>query len=135
MRTVAEDTSVTEEYIRTRAQIGVYVYQLLMQEREQLVMVRVQVVGEHTAPFNVGLRKKDVYVAPHDKERGEAWRSLGFTETMKTPDSTLIFATPEKAEEIRGDQTACMGCLSACAFSNWSEGEDGTTGRKQTKHP
>ena len=23
-----------------------------------------------------------------------------------------------------------MGCLSACRFSNWSEGESGTTGRK-----
>jgi hypothetical protein len=49
---------------------------------------------------------------------------------MKTPDSTLIFVTPEKAEEIRADQTACMGCLSACNFSNWSQNEEGSTGRK-----
>ena len=54
----------------------------------------------------------------------------GFGEVMKTPDSTLIFVTASKAEEIRVDQTACMGCLSACAFSNWSQSEEGSTGRK-----
>ena len=59
-----------------------------------------------------------------------AWIAAGFTETMKTPDATLIFVTPPKAEEIRVDQIDCMGCLSACAFSNWSQNEEGTTGRK-----
>jgi len=49
---------------------------------------------------------------------------------MKTPDSTLIFVTPPKAEEIRADQSACMGCLSACSFSNWAQTESGSTGRK-----
>ena len=36
----------------------------------------------------------------------------------------------EKAAEIRADQTACMGCLSACHFSNWSQADAHTTGRK-----
>jgi hypothetical protein len=31
---------------------------------------------------------------------------------------------------IRRDQVDCMGCLSACNFSNWSQGESGTTGKK-----
>lgn len=52
-RTAAEDDDVTEEYIRSRANVGIYVYQQLMEEREQLVTVRVHVVGAHTAP--VGL--------------------------------------------------------------------------------
>jgi len=89
-----------------------------------------ETVGEHTVSLNIGLRKKDVFVTGPDKARAEAWMAEGFTETMKTPDSTLIFVTPPKAEEIRIDQTACMGCLSACAFSNWSQNEDGNTGRK-----
>jgi nitronate monooxygenase len=89
-----------------------------------------ETVGEHTVSLNIGLRKKDVFVTGPDKARAEAWIAEGFTETMKTPDSTLIFVTPPKAEEIRIDQTACMGCLSACAFSNWSQNEDGNTGRK-----
>ena len=49
-RTATEDDDVTEEYIRTRSQIGIYVYQQLMQEREQLVMVRVHLTGEYEAP-------------------------------------------------------------------------------------
>ncbi|MCB2106727.1 MAG: nitronate monooxygenase, partial [Rhodobacteraceae bacterium] len=87
-------------------------------------------VGAHTAAFNIGVRKKDVYVTGPDKLRAEAWLAQGFTEAMKTPDSTLIFVTPPKSEEIRKDQTDCMGCLSACNFSNWSQNEEGNTGRK-----
>ncbi|MBV9656320.1 MAG: nitronate monooxygenase, partial [Acetobacteraceae bacterium] len=55
----------------------------------------------------------------------------GFTEAMRTPDSTLIFVTPETAREILADQVACMGCLSQCRFSNWSQhAADHTTGKK-----
>lgn len=49
-KTATEDDDVTEEYIRTRSRIGIYVHQQLMQEREQLVMVRVHLVGEHKSP-------------------------------------------------------------------------------------
>ncbi len=87
-------------------------------------------VGAHDTAFSMGARKRDVYVTGPDKMRAQAWLDHGFTETMKTPDATLIFVTPEKAEEIRVDQIACMGCLSACSFSNWSQSEEGTTGRK-----
>ena len=38
--------------------------------------------------------------------------------------------TPEKALSIRNDQIECMGCLSQCRFSNWSQSEARTTGRK-----
>jgi NAD(P)H-dependent flavin oxidoreductase YrpB (nitropropane dioxygenase family) len=87
-------------------------------------------VGAHETALNVGARKKEVYVTAADKFRAQTWVEHGFTETMKTPDSTLIFVTPEEAETIRADQIACMGCLSACAFSNWSQNEEGSTGRK-----
>ena len=63
----------------------------------------------------------------------------GFTEALRTPDSTLIFVTPEKALEIRNDQINCMGCLSACQFSNWAQNEtrhDRQEGRPaQLLHP
>ena len=42
----------------------------------------------------------------------------------------MIFVTPELAREIREDQANCMGCLSSCRFSNWSQNESGSTGRK-----
>jgi hypothetical protein len=38
--------------------------------------------------------------------------------------------TPEQANEILTDQINCMGCLLTCQFSNWSQTEAGTTGKK-----
>ena len=52
-----------------------------------------------------------------------AWTPQGLTEALRTPDSTLIFVTPDKAQEILKDQADCMGCLSTCRFSNWSQHE------------
>jgi NAD(P)H-dependent flavin oxidoreductase YrpB (nitropropane dioxygenase family) len=87
-------------------------------------------VGEHSVALPVGARGREVFVAPADKARALAWEAQGFTEALRTPDSTLVFVTPDKAEQIRRDQIECMGCLSACLFSNWSQGEGNTTGKK-----
>ncbi len=97
---------------------------------ERQIAFSAEPLGAHDTALSVGARKKDVYVTAADKTRAEAWIAQGFTDTMKTPDSTLIYVTPPKAEEIRKDQIDCMGCLSACGFSNWSQNEEGTTGRK-----
>ena len=97
---------------------------------ERQIAFSTEPLGAHDTAISVGARKKDVYVTAADKARAEAWIAQGFTDTMKTPDSTLIYVTPPKAEEIRKDQIDCMGCLSACGFSNWSQNEEGTTGRK-----
>jgi len=87
-------------------------------------------VGEHVWPFPVGARRRLVYLTAADKLNAVEWVEHGFTEAMRTPDSTLIFVTQEKANEIREDQINCMGCLSACRFSNWAETEEGSTGKK-----
>lgn len=87
-------------------------------------------LGTHDTALGVGARKREVYVTAEDKARAEAWVAEGRTDALKTPDSTLIFVAPDKAEEIRRDQIDCMGCLSACQFSNWAENEKGSTGRK-----
>ena len=86
--------------------------------------------GDHVVPFAYGVRQRTVYVTKHDRRSAEGWISDGFTKALTTPDSTLIFVTPEKAQEIRKDQLDCMGCLSQCLFSNWATNERGTTGRK-----
>jgi nitronate monooxygenase len=90
----------------------------------------VEKVGEHMTELAVGARKRLVYVAPTDRDRALGWIAEGFTEGLRTPDSTLIFVTPPEAEEIRVDQINCMGCLSACQFSNWSQNENNSTGKK-----
>ena len=102
----------------------------LRQRNERQIAYTGEVVGEHGTPFPVGARKRVVYVTAVDAERGRAWQARGFTEALKTPDSTLIFVTPEKADEIRRHQIACMGCLSQCKFSNWAQNASGSTGRK-----
>lgn len=77
--------------------------------------------SECSVPFPFGERGEVLFVRPYDKGRAEQWITEGFTFMMKTPDSTLIFVTPNKASEIRSDQEGCMGCLSACSFSGWCQ--------------
>jgi hypothetical protein len=102
-----------------------------LQERSQhQVAFSTTEVGEHNTPFPVGARGRVVYLTAADKEKAEQWVAQGFTEPMRTPDSTLIFVAPDKAAEIRTDQINCMGCLSACLFSNWAQNEEGSTGKK-----
>jgi nitronate monooxygenase len=88
-------------------------------------------VGEHQAEYGVGPRKRKVYLTPADLAQVKGWEAQGFTEALRTPDSTLIFVTPDKSAEILEDQTNCMGCLSTCRFSNWSQHEpEFTNGKK-----
>lgn len=83
-----------------------------------------------TAQIKIGQRGRIVYVNPQDTGNVSTWAGKGYTEALRTPDSTLVFVTPEKAQEIHRDQVNCMGCLSACRFSNWTDKEPYTTGRK-----
>jgi hypothetical protein len=85
---------------------------------------------EFSASIPFGPRARPVYLKPEDKEKALGWIDKGFDDPMKTPDSTLIFVTKEKANEILVDQIDCMGCLSACRFSNWSDKGDYNTGLK-----
>jgi nitronate monooxygenase len=88
------------------------------------------IVGEHQEAFPVGARGRVVYLTATDKVHAEAWVTQGFTDALRTPDSTLIFVTPDRAAQIHKDQVECMGCLSACMFSNWAQTEEGSTGKK-----
>ena len=104
--------------------------QELRARSERQVAYSTMPVGEHDSAFGVGARGRLVYLTVHDRERAERWVAEGYAEALRTPDSTLIFVTPKKAEEIHRDQVECMGCLSACGFSNWAQNEAGTTGHK-----
>ncbi|MGH3262988.1 MAG: NAD(P)H-dependent flavin oxidoreductase [Trebonia sp.] len=88
---------------------------------ERQVAFATDPVGEHVAQYGVGPRRRTVYLTDPDLGHVLGWEAQGFTEALRTPDSTLIFVTPEKAREIQADQAACMGCLSQCRFSNWSQ--------------
>jgi NAD(P)H-dependent flavin oxidoreductase YrpB (nitropropane dioxygenase family) len=103
----------------------------LRERNDRQVAYTPEHVGEHVAEYGVGPRKRIVYVTPGDLERVRGWEAEGFTEALRTPDSTLVFITPEKSHEILADQVACMGCLSQCRFSNWAQHEpEFSTGKK-----
>jgi nitronate monooxygenase len=90
---------------------------------ERQVAYTTEPVGEHTAEYGVGPRKRIAYLTHPDLAHVRGWEALGYTEALRTPDSTLVFVTPEQSQEIVADQAACMGCLSTCRFSNWSQQE------------
>lgn len=86
--------------------------------------------GLMCAELKIGPRGRPVYVMEGDLEHVKGWIAQGFTEAMKTPDSTLIFVTKEKENQILIDQIECMGCLSHCRFSNFIDHDEFTTGKK-----
>ncbi|MBU8543362.1 MULTISPECIES: NAD(P)H-dependent flavin oxidoreductase [Roseomonadaceae] len=103
----------------------------LEDRNEHQVAYTSEPVGDHVAEYGVGPRKRLVYLTEHDRARVQGWEAQGFIEAMRTPDNTLIFVTPDQAQEIIKDQVDCMGCLSHCRFSNWTQNEpDFSTGKK-----
>jgi len=97
--------------------------QELRDRNDHQVAFTTEPVGEHIAEYGVGPRKRIVYLTMADRARVQSWTGQGLTEALRTPDSTLVFVTPDKGREILQDQTDCMGCLSQCRFSNWSQNE------------
>ena len=102
----------------------------LTQRNERQITYRAKPEAEFTEDFPVGARGRPVYLKAEDKPKAQGYYDAGFTEALKTDDSTLIFVTPEKSAEILKDQIDCMGCLSHCKFSNWKDKDDFTTGKK-----
>jgi len=85
--------------------------------------------GDHTVQLDVGVKGKNFWVTPHDRDRARGFAAQGFDTALKTPDDTVIFVTAEERATIRKDQADCMGCLSHCGFSSWKDHDDYTTGR------
>ncbi len=85
--------------------------------------------GDHTVQLDVGVKGKNFWVTPTDRDRARAWFSAGFTAALRTPDDTVVFVTDQERDGIRKDQTDCMGCLSHCGFSSWKDHDDHSTGR------
>lgn len=96
------------------------------------VEYRAKTEGDFTAEIPFGNRGRTVFIKPEDKSKVDEWIAAGNTEGMKTPDETLMFVDKSKSQQILTDQINCMGCLSQCRFSNWSQDPENnyTNGRK-----
>ena len=101
----------------------------LQARSERQIAFSAQQAGDHTHQLDVGVKGKNFWVTLGDLMRARQWYGAGFTDALKTPDNTLVFVTPEDKLVIRKDQADCMGCLSQCAFSSWSDTETNSTGR------
>lgn len=64
-----------------------------------------------------------VYLTDHDKNRAEGYMKDGLNFPIRTPDSSLIFVSEEANNQLKNDRANCVGCLSACAFSGWSQAD------------
>ncbi|ANA14619.1 NAD(P)H-dependent flavin oxidoreductase [Acetobacter oryzifermentans] len=105
--------------------------QELRERSERQVPFAMAAEEDLVTPYGIGARKREVFVKAEDLPRIQQWEQQGFTEALRTQDSTLIFVTPDRAREILADQADCMGCLSECQFSNWSQrGPKYSTGHK-----
>jgi nitronate monooxygenase len=97
---------------------------------ERQIEFRTEVEGFFAEPLPLPPRGRPVYINADDMDRAKAYMEDGYNMPMKTPDNTLIFVTKASSEEILKDQIDCMGCLSHCAFSNWKDHDEYTTGYK-----
>lgn len=71
---------------------------------------------------------KTYYIRAEDVEKANRQKQAGLTEIKETPDSTVVFMTPEDWKQMKEDRANCVGCLSQCQFSTWSQAH-GTTGK------
>ncbi len=102
----------------------------LTERNHRQIEYRVAPEEDFYAVLPIGARGRPVYLKPEDKIKADEYIASGFSEALKTEDSTLVFVTPEKAKSILADQIDCMGCLSHCKFSNWKDKDNFTTGKK-----
>ncbi|WP_347303839.1 nitronate monooxygenase [Croceibacterium sp. TMG7-5b_MA50] len=110
------------------AVLNPFLKNLVARSERQIPWSRVA-AGDHTVQLDVGVKGKNFWVTPGDRERASHWVAAGYAEALKTPDDTLVFVDAQERAIIRKDQADCMGCLSHCGFSSWKDHDDYTTGR------
>ena len=105
----------------------------LTERGKRQLKASVSKMGEMIVPISIGRTKKRIfYFTREDAVKAAKWIKQGFTEILKTPEDSLVFVTSKNAIQIRQDQKDCMGCLSQCKFSNWSDNQENnySTGKK-----
>jgi nitronate monooxygenase len=107
-----------------------YLHDLQARSERQIAFSSTE-LGDHQFLLDVGglPKGKPAYVTRNDLLLARGWDAQGFSDAVATPDNTLVFVTVDQKKIIRKDQADCMGCLSHCAFSSWTQNEGNSTGR------
>lgn len=99
----------------------------LMARKEGEIPFKTEVEGDFSIPLGLS-NVRTVYVTPGDFAKANNQINEGFSVIQETPDSTVVFLTPDEWKVMKEDRAKCLGCLSQCQFSAWS-GANGTTGK------
>ena len=99
----------------------------LFERKEGEIAFVLEKNDEYDTPLQVN-NVKTVYIKAADLAKANNQINAGFTVIQETPDSTVVFITPEEWQTMKQDRANCYGCLSQCQFSSWS-GAKGTTGK------
>lgn len=99
----------------------------LMERKEGEISFAMVADNAYDTPLNLS-NVKTVYIQAQDLAKANNQINAGFTVIQETPDSTVVFLTPEEWKIMKEDRAKCLGCLSQCQFSSWS-GAAGTTGK------
>lgn len=99
----------------------------LMERKEGEVEYRLEAGDGFDTPLSLS-NVKTVYIKAGDLAKANNQINAGFSVIQETPDSTVVFLTPDEWKTMKEDRAKCLGCLSQCQFSAWS-GATGTTGK------
>lgn len=70
-----------------------------------------------------------VYITADNAQKIKDYEQQGLTSIRRTPDNTIVFLTNEEDNRFKTEVAECIGCLSSCNYSAWSERGNGTTGK------
>ena len=99
----------------------------LMRRKQGEISFKTEIDAEYSYELKIS-NNKSYYIKPEDAEKANNQINAGYTEIKETPDNTVVFLTPEEWKQMKQDRANCVGCLSQCQFSTWSQAK-GTTGR------
>lgn len=79
------------------------------------------IVPVESSAFSVSYNGRTLYVSEDDVERVRKYIADGFSELMIAPDDKYVFVSVDEKARILRDRVDCVGCLSRCRFSGWSQ--------------
>ncbi len=80
--------------------------------------------AELNTPVELKVTNKTVFINKNDMEKFNQFVNAGYDYILKTPSKTLLFVSKEKYDTIMEDMRNCVGCLSSCMFSGWTQREN-----------
>ena len=99
----------------------------LMERKQGEIEFKTEASEEFSYPLQVTDKKK-FFIKPEDADKANRQIASGHSEIKETPDATIVFLTPDEWLQMKEDRKNCVGCLSQCQFSSWSQAK-GNSGR------